>query len=293
MTKVSVGIPVRNGAADIERAIASVLRQTHDDVELVISDNDSSDATADICKRYAAEHDNIRYQRQESLLTVEQNVLKTIENATGEYYVFMGHDDELDPGYAEYLSAELDADPQAVLAGCAVHLQYKGGEFIEMRYGGKNDVARLGRLSQAMVFATKRSLFRSYTKPNLFIVGLFRRNVLEEIWRSQAEWLFNERNILVEAALAGRVCYVDLLLFIKHTSPKDYNKRNPADPTTRRRDRIKRNPRRHAAYVCWRLLGSTQVPLLRKLAVPLILPHLVMRRFGFRKQVKRTPSPAT
>lgn len=65
------------------------------------------------------------------------------------------------------------------------------------------------------------------------------------------------------------------------------------NPTTRRRDWIKLTPRRHATCVCWWQLGSTQMPLLRKRAVPLILPHLVMRRFSLRKPSNLKTSQAT
>ena len=46
---VSFGLPVRNGAPTIAQAIESVLAQTFDDWELVISDNLSTDGTSEIC----------------------------------------------------------------------------------------------------------------------------------------------------------------------------------------------------------------------------------------------------
>ena len=48
--KVTVGMPVFNGADTIEKAIAAVLAQTFADLELVISDNASTDGTLKLCQ---------------------------------------------------------------------------------------------------------------------------------------------------------------------------------------------------------------------------------------------------
>ena len=47
---VSIGMPVFNGGTVIARAIDSILGQTFSDFELIISDNASTDSTAEICQ---------------------------------------------------------------------------------------------------------------------------------------------------------------------------------------------------------------------------------------------------
>ncbi|NJL84317.1 MAG: glycosyltransferase, partial [Chloroflexaceae bacterium] len=49
---LSVGLPVYNGEAYLEAAIASLLGQTYGDFELIISDNASGDRTEAICRDY-------------------------------------------------------------------------------------------------------------------------------------------------------------------------------------------------------------------------------------------------
>ena len=49
---VSFGLPVRNGAPTIAQAIESVMAQTFEDWELVISDNRSTDGTSEICTSF-------------------------------------------------------------------------------------------------------------------------------------------------------------------------------------------------------------------------------------------------
>src|SRR6516162_11958281 len=65
MHKVAIGMPVWNGEQFVSEAIESILGQTYGDLELVISDNASSDGTAEICSDYAKQDRRIRYIRQE------------------------------------------------------------------------------------------------------------------------------------------------------------------------------------------------------------------------------------
>ena len=52
--RVSVGMPIYNAERYLEEALESLLGQSFDDFELVISDNASTDRTGDICRAYAA-----------------------------------------------------------------------------------------------------------------------------------------------------------------------------------------------------------------------------------------------
>ena len=52
---VSIGIPTYNRERLIGRAIESALSQDYPNIEIVVSDNASTDATAEVCRRYAQE----------------------------------------------------------------------------------------------------------------------------------------------------------------------------------------------------------------------------------------------
>ena len=47
----SIALPVHNGGLGLARVVESVLAQSHSDLELVISDNASTDETQEICRR--------------------------------------------------------------------------------------------------------------------------------------------------------------------------------------------------------------------------------------------------
>ena len=61
---VSIGIPVYNGAETIARAIDSILRQTYHNIEIVISDNCSTDNTEQICNHYTKINPKIIFFKQ-------------------------------------------------------------------------------------------------------------------------------------------------------------------------------------------------------------------------------------
>lgn len=94
---VSVGLPVYNGADHVERAIRAVLGQTLSDIELVVSDNASTDATEDICRRLSVDDARIRYFRNESNLGAASNFNKVFLESRAPFFKWLGHDDFLEP----------------------------------------------------------------------------------------------------------------------------------------------------------------------------------------------------
>lgn len=119
--KVSFGVPVRNGAPHIELCLQALLAQTLADIEVVVSDNASTDATEQICRRIAAADARLRYVRQAEDIGMVGNFRFVAEAARGAYFVWRAHDDLSLPDYAEKLAGLLDAHPEAVLAVGRVH----------------------------------------------------------------------------------------------------------------------------------------------------------------------------
>jgi len=114
---VSIGIPTFNRAATLERALRSALDQTHRRLEVVVSDQASSDGTEALCRALAAEDDRIRYLRHATNAggsTANFNLLG--RELRGEYAMLLADDDWLDPAYVERCLAELEADPCCAVA---------------------------------------------------------------------------------------------------------------------------------------------------------------------------------
>jgi glycosyltransferase involved in cell wall biosynthesis len=115
-TKVSLGLPVYNGERFVGQAIQSVLNQTYTDFELIISDNASTDGTAEICEAFARKDPRIRYIRQEINVGAKANFNRVFEYSRGEYFKWVAADDVCGPRYLELTVAALDRDPTFVLA---------------------------------------------------------------------------------------------------------------------------------------------------------------------------------
>jgi glycosyltransferase involved in cell wall biosynthesis len=110
-------MPVWNAQEFMRGGIASLLGQTFGDLELIISDNASTDATQAISEEYAARDPRVRYDRNARNIGVEANFAKVLELATAPYFMWGCPDDLWDASYVEKMVAILDGRKSVVLAG--------------------------------------------------------------------------------------------------------------------------------------------------------------------------------
>ncbi len=110
--KVSVSVPMYNGADHIGECIESVLRQTFADFELVLVDDASTDETVDIARSFGDER--IRIIENPNRLGAEGNWNAALDHSRGEYVKVLSHDDIIYERCLERQVAVLDADPQLV-----------------------------------------------------------------------------------------------------------------------------------------------------------------------------------
>ena len=113
--KVSVGMPVYNGERYLEEALESILAQSFDDFELVISDNASTDRTEEICRIYAHGDERIRYFRMRENYGVIDNFNNVFRLSAGEYFKWASSDDVCEHDYLRKAVEVLDRDPSVVL----------------------------------------------------------------------------------------------------------------------------------------------------------------------------------
>ena len=113
---VSIGLPVYNGEAVIARAIESLLGQSFSEFELIISDNASTDATADICKSYAANDNRIKYVRQPSNIGPAGNFRFVLDHSVGEYFMWAADDDVRSPDFLQENLKILKNDPDCAFS---------------------------------------------------------------------------------------------------------------------------------------------------------------------------------
>ena len=119
---VSIAVPVYNGQRYLAEALDSLLAQTITDIEIIITDNASTDETAAICKRFAAQDARVRYFRSSTNIGACPNFNLGVTYARGKYFKWAPHDDAHEPEYLQKCIAALEANPDAVL--CQSYIRY-------------------------------------------------------------------------------------------------------------------------------------------------------------------------
>ncbi|PSF38668.1 glycosyltransferase family 2 protein [Aphanothece hegewaldii CCALA 016] len=112
---VSIGMPVYNGESFLKNAIQSILEQTFQDFELIISDNASTDKTQEICRFYAAQDQRIHYYRNEQNMGAAWNQSQVVKLAKGDYFKWAHHDDICATQLLEKSVQVLNKNPSVVL----------------------------------------------------------------------------------------------------------------------------------------------------------------------------------
>jgi glycosyltransferase involved in cell wall biosynthesis len=133
---VSVGLPVRNGVDRVEEVVERVLSQDHQNLELVISDNASSDETEKVCRRLASADPRIVYHRQAENVGLLNNFIATMRMATGEYFRWVGDDDYLAPNSLSRCLAAFARDDRLILVTAQVAFVGEDGTVRTAAYDG-------------------------------------------------------------------------------------------------------------------------------------------------------------
>jgi glycosyltransferase involved in cell wall biosynthesis len=171
--RVSIGVPVFNGAGYLEVCLDSLLAQTYRDVEVLISDNASTDGTRDICRAYCERDERVRYYRQPRNRGVGANYRFLVEHASGEFFKWAAYDDVCAPRFVERCVAALDRSPSDVVAFPHTTFIDGAGEPLPRVDGGvrwRNHPKPIGRLNDLLADHT-----RSFAK---WQFGLIRRDAL-------------------------------------------------------------------------------------------------------------------
>lgn len=127
MAKLTIGLPVYNGAGSVERALRSLLAQSFSDFKIVVSDNASTDMTTEIVQRMAAEDSRIRLVRQPRNLGAVANFILLADQADTAFFMWAAADDFWSSNYLAASMAALDANADAGFAsGGFANVDYDG-----------------------------------------------------------------------------------------------------------------------------------------------------------------------
>lgn len=280
---VSIGMPVFNAQETIVTALDSILDQDYPNIEIIISDNCSTDKTVQICQNYAKMDSRIKLNINEKNYGARENFRIVAKRAKGKYFFWAAGDDAWKSGFVKTLVNELEANPHAGVALCAIRREYPNGTLGDIiKLEGENNPNRLSkfRVAANLLSPNKKIMALKY---NLFICGIFTSKAIQETFVIADDiFSYGERAFLSPVALAYKFRYVNEELLVKRIYEQSYKIRNPND-TSQVKKKI--NYRRYYYKVISFLLKANNVPIERKFFV-LIIPYYVIYRFMYRQKKK-------
>src|SRR5262249_47081143 len=148
---VSIGVPVYNGEAFIERALDALCAQDYEHLEIIVSDNASTDNTPKICRAAAERDDRVLYLSTDVNRGAARNFARRVHVAQGPYFKWAAADDLCRPEFVATCVAVLEADPFAVLCYPRTSLIDEDDNVVEdfdddLAYDDESAIRRLGRV---------------------------------------------------------------------------------------------------------------------------------------------------
>lgn len=215
---VSIGMPVYNGEKYVRQALESLLAQDYGNFELIISDNASTDGTAQICQEFAQRDHRIRYFRNQRNMGSAWNFNQVVDLSTGKYFMWAAHDDIYLPGFISRCAGALEITPSAILA------------FSTM--SALDDLGHIDLVEDRYVETVGLELFRR-VRTSILMMGpslvysLIRRTALEgspalsEVWGGDSV-------LVIRLALQGGFCKIAEPLYVRRRNA-------PLDPVSIKR----------------------------------------------------------
>jgi glycosyltransferase involved in cell wall biosynthesis len=120
--RLTIVIPTLNRAHCLARAIDSALAQVDADIEIIVSDNGSSDGTAAVIARY--DDPRLRKFRHEATMPPQAHGNFLLDASRGEFFLGLSDDDYIDPDFAQRAIALYEGFPNLsfVYAATTLHI---------------------------------------------------------------------------------------------------------------------------------------------------------------------------
>lgn len=140
--KVSILVPVYNVELSLDKCIQSILKQTYKNFELILVDDGSTDNSLSMCYEYAEKDKRIKIIKKESHTCLSDVRNVGIENATGEYIMFVDSDDYVCETFVEDMVEAIENKNVDVVRCKAREHKKDGSTSIENLRGYENRILK-------------------------------------------------------------------------------------------------------------------------------------------------------
>jgi glycosyltransferase involved in cell wall biosynthesis len=215
MAELTIGMPLYNNAATLDAALDSLLQQTFTDFRLVLSDDASRDATAEIAQHYAARDPRIEYIRQATNLGYHGNFGFLVARADTPFFMLAPGDDRWAPRFVEANIGALKRDPS--LVGSISRVVFTSDPPIDASgtYPIDGDTARR-RLAQYLAGCGVCDMSRNF--------AIYRTKAIQAAFPKLPSTWF-DMVMCAELAVAGKINEVPEVLMMRDKSPPDVSLR--------------------------------------------------------------------
>jgi len=252
--RLTIGLPVYNGENYLAESLDSLLAQSFEDFELIISDNASTDGTADICGDYARQDSRIRYVRLPQNIGLAPNHNLLVDQARGELFKWASHDDLYARDLLKYCVAALDEDPAWVLAHAWTGMIDGSGTITKkMEYPLATDSPRAPERFRSALFADGGD-----DTGGIMRTAILRRTPLHGSYHHA------DRTVITEVSLYGPFYQVPDWLYFRRDHPERAERACPtirsrcANMDPRRADRLRHPVARLYGEYIWSYVAMIQ-----------------------------------
>jgi len=197
---VSIGMPVYNAEEYLPATIGAILAQDFRDFELIISDNASTDRSAEICEAFARQDSRVRFVRQPINRGATVNFRFVLDAARAPLFMWAAADDVRSPDFLTRTVAVLHSRPDVIAANCRT--RFENGTF-EPKRMGDGPIEHDDPAQRVLAFF-------GYWHANGRYYSLFRREALmcNEALRED-EYLASDWAIVLELLKLGKIVQAD------------------------------------------------------------------------------------
>ena len=277
---VTIGMPVYNSEKHLQQALDSVLAQDYKNLELIISDNASTDGTQEICRQYAARDKRIRYTRNDRNMGMAWNMNRVRELASGEYFKWASSSDFVAPSFISACKDILDRHSDVVLAYPLAQSIDGQGQVIKEILPETIDTRGLPTFIRVFIVIVQGEYYA------VMNYGLYRSSALRRC-RPVTAVIGNDQVTLMEISILGTIAVVpEFLFFRRHFGPR------LTDAERISTDLIRMNPavkNRKKVRPIWELAmqnvrGATRLAPFKQLYLPPVVAYAFYSRWH--KQLK-------
>ncbi len=210
--KISVIVSIYNMERYLQRCVDSILAQTYDNMEILLVDDGSTDASGQICDDYTARDSRIRViHQQNGGLSMARNA--GLDQATADYCLFVDSDDELLPPMVETLWTVMCRTGADIVQCDYIDVFPESGVPEGVREQGF-DPAKIGRVEVLKGNRKLRSLYDLYPRSVVQWNKLFRRQIFEDLRFVPGKCHEDEFIAHRELAAARSIAVIDSKLYL-------------------------------------------------------------------------------